>query len=915
MTSANHQDPVLQSLVNAIQSRQRVLYIASHPQWVQRRRQEVLQQTDGWVGVQWLTLPQFVDKLLQANGLPYVRITQAIREEIADSEARHLAAWNRIPHLSQGLQHLGMSKSLALWLEDLSKDKAPGWEQALASAQEPVLRELHQLATVYFSWTNDPQVPYKESGQLYRMAAKLVRDSERPTWWGEQVIMEGRFDRTEAERGLLDTLRSCEEHLVWDEPQPDDESDQAGQKVRWYQVSSIREEIQGVWDEVTEFLSQPQSQSSIAIVVPNENYRKKVERELTSRLGFQTKREIPLIHNQLIQKVMHLTELKQSNGSREVLLQTAALFAPMFGVPMSVVAWGRDMLRKSGIREGLDQVQAFFRAEGARAYRRLQHVGEEVDEQATFRLKAARYWERLVNKLRRDVELISATSTWSGYAQLVLNWLDRPAWCPDFKQVRDVEARECFRHLLRVRAEIGRAWEGGRTDEQIPFSQFQQWLQTRVTTACLQTEADEGGVSPVPVWLPEEVYGARVDQLYVMGLAEEVFPAAYAPHWIWDMVQREPDLLEAALVGRAHHEREQRQLFADVIRAGKGEIVGFAPRLVGKGQPVSPSRFLLERIGPPQWREVSVSLLAPLSKRRLASVSQVPDLWSAEQMMHVTGLDLYRRCPFRFFAERSLQVATRLERQHGMTALDRGVLLHQVLKKTFEGEPDSVATTLERAQTYLAEALAEFEARWHMKGSIWHSQKAALQREFVPFVQREAQRVIGRVEHTLTEWGFGVVHEGKVSERSTEEPLILQKGAMSVDLCGIVDRVDVSGSEFSVIDYKLSTAASSREMWEGEDWQIALYLLAFQRSTAEETQPNAGRYAVFKEAGSGGEIVFDGGGHDFQDFAGRLVDQVMDLIVDVKQGRVAPQPRKASECLHCPLQATCRYQEIRQGGA
>ena len=118
-----------------------------------------------------------------------------------------------------------------------------------------------------------------------------------------------------------------------------------------------------------------------------------------------------------------------------------------------------------------------------------------------------------------------------------------------------------------------------------------------------------------------------------------------------------------------------------------------------------------------------------------------------------------------------------------------------------------------------------------------------------------------------------------------------------------------------MVDYKLSSSATSQEMKEGEDWQIAIYLLAFHRLHPAAPSPKLGRYAVLRDPGSGGEIAFAGDGEGFDEFAGRLEEQIFQVAGRLLKGDVAPKPWRESECQTCFLRSVCRYQEIRQGGA
>ena len=914
MTFAKPQDEFFQLLCKSVSSRKRPLYIGSHPQLLQRRRHELLRETGGWVGVRWLTLSQFADKLLHSAGRAYVRITQPIREEIVESIARHMAEQEQIPHLQQGLAHPGMSKSLALWIEDVSKGMGKGWEKACTEAQEPILQELGRLATAYFSWTEAKEVPYKETEQLYRIAAVMIREQEHPAWMGEQVFMEGTFQGTEAESALLNAMQESasdavlnictEENPVWPNPN----------QFMWYQAKSASDEMKLLLADLTESCRQAGSDFTCAIVVPNEEYRKRVQRELPIQAGLPNEGGASLIHEHLVQKLLLLLQLKQTDGARGILLQIASALAPSLRMSQQELTWGRELLRRSGIISDLQRARSFFRSEAARARKRLEHLAGEGDAEAVrWRLRAAKSWLGLLGVLQARMRQLPAASSWATYARVVIGWLDKRWLLPSSLQARDWQAAEQVRHLLLVRESIAKYWEYGEQAGSVSFSHFVQWFQKRVGPACMgQVGREENRID---ILLPGEIYGARVDKLFVLGLADELLPSSYAPHWIWELVQREPLLSIRNLPDRHKHEAEQLRLLAWVMGACAGPIVAYSPRLVGRGQPASPCRYLLERYGEPELRDLPLVRAKRYQVVQNRLLPQPVPVFSTHQPLHATGLDLYRRCAFRFFAERTMRVSERLERNEGMTALDRGEIVHRTLRKVFEEHVVAVEDTVQQAQAILIEELAQFEARWYLSGMVWESQKKTLQRDFAAFVQAEAARVAGQKVESFTEWGFGLVHAEKMSAASTAVPLRLQRGEQVLQICGIVDRVDVAGGEFSVVDYKLSSSATSREMQEVEDWQIALYLLAFHRLHPDAPSPKLGRYAVLRDPRNGGEIAFAGDGERFEEFAGRLEEQIFQVAGRLRKGDVAPKPWKESECQTCSLRSVCRYQETRQGGA
>ncbi|ARU61521.1 hypothetical protein CBW65_11255 [Tumebacillus avium] len=877
-------------------SANRLLFIASHPLLLQRRRHELTVQAGGWIGIQWLTLAQFTDKLLEANGLAYIRVTQPLREEIVESLVQHLGVKGELPHLQAAMMHPGMSKSIALWLEDLCKGKGAGWEQALAQSPDPLLQELHTVATAYFHWTLTADTPYKEAEQLYRRAAALLREQELPGWFGERVMAEGVLAGTAGERELLQALQELDREVALNFTFEEKANRDEPVAFHWYQAESAAEEVEFL-------LSDLRDRNECAIVVPNEEYRRRVNRELSATFGLKQPENIPLIHERAVQQLLLLLQLKKTDGERETVMQAACAFSEVSGMDSQELAWGREQLRLTGIAGGLERMSRFFHSEAARSSKRLEHLGEaDEGEPVRRRLRGARSWLRMLRVMRGLISQMPSNSTWAGYAQAMNRWLEH----------RYVQPLESVRTLLRHREEIDTAWAAGTQNEPIPFPRFQQWFQQRVSATPLEQEGAK--VAELAVLLPEECAGVTFKRLYLLGMADELLPGTYAPHWIWELCQRGGIFPVGQIPDRHSHEQEQLLRLACVFSGQAQAVIAFAPRQVGRGQPASPCRFLLAEFGEPEERErVELKKRARRPDYVRPPQQEVP-FYDPMIPLHVTGLDLYRRCAFRLFAERTLRVADHLERRDGITALDRGNLLHRALRLTFaeQGTTDEI---VQRAEALLTEELAQFEARWHLSDTIWQSQKAAMQQEFRAFIQGEAERVAGQGIQTYAEWGFGIVHAEKMSADSTPEPLVLQDEERTMRLCGIVDRIDVLNGSYSVIDYKLSNSPASKAIAEGEDWQIALYLLAYRHFAAGTVLPKQGRYAVLREAGDGGEISFEADGSDFQSFADRLKDDVLQVTDRLVAGDVMPRPWKASECKTCSLRQVCRHEEVRQGDA
>lgn len=905
MTSA--EQTLWEHLLATVHACKRALYIGSHPLFLSRRRQELLVATHGFAGITWLTLEQFAEKLLQAQGHAWVRIHAAIREDIVESVVQHLCTTDQLPHLQPGLAHPHMSKSLALWIEDLSKGMGTGWSHALPAAEHGLLHDLHRVATTYFNWTGAFDNPFAEREEVLRMATTLLQTAPLPEWMGEAVFVEGFFLQTPAEEKLWEALQAtscaCQFHLPAAEPQ--------GQRpewgtcaLRWYAVETPQLEAEAAAEEVVRLVGAGVPLTEVAIVVPDEASRTRVARELLAR-NCPTRTSLPvmLLHLEATQHLLGLLTLAETDAARSPLLQVALHVGAAGTLSADSLAWGRDRIRQSGIRGGLSNWRRLFASILSKGRQRLLHLNGTGDTAAvTARVQKARHWLRLLRHCRAFIQKIPATSSWSTMTQAVLTAVEALAQRTTSPLDRVVLMN--IHALLRTRLEIAVAWEAaGQEGASVSLARFRLWLYEKLAqTPFDQQEQRSDGVA---IYLPDESCGGQFAHVLMMGMVEEQFPTGYAPHWIWELCR---DLADT----RAHHAQEQWKKWLWAASTARHELIAFSPKRLDSGQPVPPSRFLQRWGGEPSAYEgdrVQAHTPRPSSQRVAESVP-VP-FFQPEQPIHVTGLDLYRRCAFRFFAERVLGVHERLDRSEGLLALDRGNVAHRVLRQLLETTAPEADAFLEQAEALLREELRAFASTWHLSGAVWQEQENRLTFELQRFISQERVRLLQEPGQRLLEWGFGIVHEEKMSPASTPEPLIIQRGDRKVALCGIVDRIDVHNGQFRVVDYKWSSSPTAEEMATGGDLQVPLYLLAFHRLHSDAPRPAGGQYASIREPGQGGSIAFDEETLPFPAFVEQVSDQVLQLAERAAQGDVRPLPVHPSECQHCSVRTVCRHRERR----
>src|SRR5262249_5568729 len=113
-------------------------------------------------------------------------------------------------------------------------------------------------------------------------------------------------------------------------------------------------------------------------------------------------------------------------------------------------------------------------------------------------------------------------------------------------------------------------------------------------------------------------------------------------------------------------------------------------------------------------------------------------------------------------------------------------------------------------------------------------EKADIQEALRGFLEAEIRYQDKVAEQGVTphwlEVGFGMPGGGDGPDVSNPEPLELRRGADRIKLRGRIDRIDRSGDgKLIAYDYKSAAYHGVREMEEGIDLQVPIYILALRQ--------------------------------------------------------------------------------------
>lgn len=436
--------------------------------------------------------------------------------------------------------------------------------------------------------------------------------------------------------------------------------------------------------------------------------------------------------------------------------------------------------------------------------------------------------------------------------------------------------------------------------------------------------APESRGAPVLIAGPAESAGLAADAVWVLGAAEDVWPAGGSSHPFLPIhVQREgampyatPQLdweLARAVASRLCASAPQVRF--SYARQSEGSEAR-ASRLVAQlaGEPVAPPAGLIE---PPR----PLAIAEPF-----ADASRIP-FPGAFVEGGASVLTAQSQCAFKAFATARLGARGWDSAEAGLTASLRGQLVHAVMAGLWSEPPRGVQTLdALRALADRAGFIAGHVDR-AMGDRLPAEVRERMPRRYLELETSRLERLVGEwLDYELTRHPFTVERVEAKSEAAV--------GALLLSLR--MDRVDrLNDGSLLVIDYK--TGDVSPRKWETprpDDVQLPLYA-----TFGIEAEGKLGGLAFAKVRTGIGKRefagrVFDADGTLIAGLSNRsslvrnpLTDAQLEewresieaLAQDFVAGRAPVNPREyPNTCEHCGLQAVCRVreqQEILAGGA
>ena len=264
----------------------------------------------------------------------------------------------------------------------------------------------------------------------------------------------------------------------------------------------------------------------------------------------------------------------------------------------------------------------------------------------------------------------------------------------------------------------------------------------------------------------------------------------------------------------------------------------------------------------------------------------------------VSAVELYLRCPFRYFARYVLKLPEERDDEPGMTPQERGQFLHEVVHqfyKSWDTDPGGPIT-----HENLEFALARF-------GDVADAALASL-----PPADRAQERTLllgsaaspGLAERLLY---FEIQLPGRAARRILEErakgdfEFTAESGTRRITLDAVADRIDVLEDRgIRVIDYKLNTLP---------DKAIALQLPVYglcQAKTlgAEGGERTLAAAAYFSFNHRKDPRVYQGA--DIDELLRDGQERLLNAVAAIERGEFPARPREERDCNWCAYPSVCR---------
>ncbi|MGC9110502.1 MAG: PD-(D/E)XK nuclease family protein [candidate division WOR-3 bacterium] len=406
-------------------------------------------------------------------------------------------------------------------------------------------------------------------------------------------------------------------------------------------------------------------------------------------------------------------------------------------------------------------------------------------------------------------------------------------------------------------------------------------------------EKECGGITVVEM---EESLGINPPTLFFAGLAESELPGTYHPDPLLpDSVRRQlrmPDI-------EWHRKWQKFHFWRVVFSSPTTPFLSFPESRDGKPLLLTPFiDWEPVKYTSPQviYSEVEDQLYQGRLKRvtldemvRNVDFSNDPQIrnelsrrFGPEYCFHITVLESYRFCPYKFYLNHVLGLATPGEPVFEIDAQRWGVIAHQILARLYQHGPMDLKELPIRAQQIARQVLNEINLP-----EFWH---------------RVTEMVLNNLFTELVPVESSIREQGFMPFRTETR---LQAELENVRIKGRIDRIDRDVNDrLRIIDYKTGgTTVSTNQVINKHHLQLPAYCLLLRASPDFKrfTIDNMGIYSLrdLKVKWLADDK------HNVDELVRVATDNLLEIVRLIRSGNFTPLEMNEQSCYNCEYKFTC----------
>jgi len=392
----------------------------------------------------------------------------------------------------------------------------------------------------------------------------------------------------------------------------------------------------------------------------------------------------------------------------------------------------------------------------------------------------------------------------------------------------------------------------------------------------------DGRRNVVHVLSAEEARQWVLPVVFVCGMVEKQFPRFHPQDLFFpDAARCRLNAAGIRVRTAAEFEREERTLFEQAITRATMLTTLSYPEFDARGERTLPSLYLEGlMLAPEESRAVRPQPRHPPAVRGPAEI-RVPGLLEFLRAKTArpspTDLESFLQCPFQYFGRRTLRLKPAPARpEDRLDFLTQGSIVHEVLAAWWADQGD------------VTPLFEDVFARY-------------VEQERIPWGYH-TERLRNAMLDDLR--GFAADEQWP---RGDYQSRMEEKFAFRLDewleIAGKIDRLDTApDGRAYVIDYKYSTAQNTKDKLKDENLlQAPLYLMAAEKYFGVQA---AGMFYV----GLKGGVEYAGWKEIPEGWLERKKEQTLEVVAEIRAGRVESAPAKPEKCRYCEFRDVCRVE-------